>query len=181
MMDKLELVQPDIRYRDSYVEALREGLEPVMPPEEKLHEIERDFEGYRKREHDLNNPVVLPDGSKVKRIPHTELWLVSGDRFLGRISIRHELTEYLRQVGGHIGYAVRKSERRKGYGKLMMKLALPYARLVGLKEALVTCDDDNIASIKIIEGAGGVLEKLDRMDVFATGEPLLVRHYWVKL
>ena len=177
MMNEPHLIEPDIRYRDSYLEALREGLEQVSPAEEKLREIERDFEGFMERKNDLNIPVELPDGRKVKRVPQIDLWLVSGDRFLGRISIRHELTEHLRQVGGHVGYAVRKSERRKGYAGLMLKLALPRARSLGLDEVLITCDDDNVGSIRVIEGGGGVL----RGKIKAAGESAPIRHYWLKL
>ena len=180
-MSEPHLIIPDIRYRDSYVEALRKDLEEIMPSEERIQEIESDFEGYRKREHDLNNPVKFPDGSKIRRVPHTELWLVSGDRFLGRISIRHKLSEHLKQIGGHIGYAVRKSERRKGYGKLMLKLTLPHAKELKLNQVLLTCKDNNTGSIKIIEGAGGVLKKPGYIDTDTTGKSVLLRHYWVEL
>ncbi|MCK5659107.1 MAG: GNAT family N-acetyltransferase [Alphaproteobacteria bacterium] len=181
MINEPHLIIPDIRYKDSYVKALRGGLETIAPSKEKLQEIENDFKGYIKREHDLSIPIKLLDGSKVKKVPHTELWLVSKDRFLGRISIRHKLSEFLRQVGGHIGYAIRKSERRKGYGKLMLKSALLRTKALGLDQVLITCNKKNIGSIKIIEGAGGILKKPGYISTDIAGKPVLLRHYWVEL
>jgi predicted acetyltransferase len=96
----------------------------------------------------------LPRG----HVPSTELWLVDGEVYLGRVSIRHALTEHLRRIGGHIGYVIRPSRRREGHGTRILQLALPHAHALGIDPALVTCDSDNIASRKIIEAAGGVLD-----------------------
>ena len=82
--------------------------------------------------------------------------LVEGRRYLGVVSVRHRLTRSLRVFGGHIGYAIRPSERRKGYGRRILKLVLPKARKLGLKRVLVTCSPRNLASRKVIEGNGGV-------------------------
>ena len=89
----------------------------------------------------------------------TRLWLVdeavSPPTFLGRISIRHELTRFLRDVGGHIGYVVRPSARRHGLATRMLAEALPVAADLGLNPVLITCDDDNLASAKVILANGG--------------------------
>jgi predicted acetyltransferase len=91
-------------------------------------------------------------------MPSTTLWWIDGADYLGRIAIRHRLTPQLRQVGGHIGYDVRRSARRRGHATAMLQAALPVARALGIESALVTCDVDNIASRKVIEGNGGVME-----------------------
>jgi predicted acetyltransferase len=91
-------------------------------------------------------------------VPATNLWLTDGDDYLGRIAIRHRLTERLLQAGGHIGYDVRPSARRRGHATAMLKAALPVARSLGITSALVTCDVANVASRKVIEANGGVLE-----------------------
>jgi predicted acetyltransferase len=91
-------------------------------------------------------------------VPCTTLWWVDGDEYLGRIAIRHRLTESLRVLGGHIGYDVRPSARRRGHATAMLRAALPVARSLGIESALLTCDLDNVASRKVIEHNGGVLE-----------------------
>ncbi len=91
-------------------------------------------------------------------VPATELWWVEDDEFLGRVGIRHRLTPALLEVGGHIGYDVRPSARRRGHATEMLRQALLIARGLGIERALVTCDVDNIGSKTVIERNGGVLE-----------------------
>ncbi|WP_432746912.1 GNAT family N-acetyltransferase [Streptomyces sp. JH002] len=91
-------------------------------------------------------------------VPSTVLWWVDGPEFLGRLSIRHRMTPRLLEWGGLIGYDVRPSARRLGHGTAMLRASLPRARALGIDEALVTCDFDNVGSRKVIEGAGGVFE-----------------------
>lgn len=91
-------------------------------------------------------------------VPDTELWWVEGDEFLGRIGIRHRLTPALLEMGGHIGYDVRPSARRRGHATEMLRQALGIARELGIEPALVTCDVDNVGSRAVIERNGGVLE-----------------------
>ena len=91
-------------------------------------------------------------------VPDTELWWVDGDQFLGRIGIRHRLTPALLEMGGHIGYDVRPSARRRGHATAMLREALLVARGLGIERALVTCDVDNASSRTVIERNGGVLE-----------------------
>lgn len=88
----------------------------------------------------------------------TTLWWVEGDEYLGRLAIRHRLTQHLLDFGGHIGYDVRPSARRRGHATAMLATALPIARDLGIGSALVTCDADNIGSRRTIEKNGGVLE-----------------------
>lgn len=90
-------------------------------------------------------------------VPATTLWWLDGDIYLGRLAIRHHLTHYLREVGGHIGYDVRPSARRQGHATAMLAAALPFAASLGIDPALVTCDEDNLGSRKVIERNGGVL------------------------
>jgi predicted acetyltransferase len=91
-------------------------------------------------------------------VPSTTLWWVDGPDYLGRIAIRHRLTPALTEVGGHIGYDVRPTARRRGHATAMLSAALPLARRLGIRSALVTCNVDNVGSRKVIEKAGGTLE-----------------------
>ncbi|MFA5236211.1 MAG: GNAT family N-acetyltransferase [Bacilli bacterium] len=107
-------------------------------------------------------------------------WVLVDDekhRVLGMANIRHYLNDYLLREGGHIGYSIRPSERGQGYGHRQLELALGVLRKLGLTKALVTCDDDNVASYCTIESCGGVLENT----VLIPGETKPVRRYWISL
>ena len=91
-------------------------------------------------------------------VPSTHLWWVQGDDFLGRVHIRHRLTPFLREVGGHLGYHVVACQRRRGHGTAMLAAALPAAAALGLECLLLTCDADNVGSRKIIETNGGLFQ-----------------------
>lgn len=95
------------------------------------------------------------------RVPSTTYWWVCGDEFLGRLSIRHRLNDALRRHGGHIGYDVRPSGRRRGHATAMLRAALPIAAGMGIERALLTCDPGNVASRRVIEANGGVPEPCD--------------------
>lgn len=88
-------------------------------------------------------------------VPMTTLWWAQDGEVLGRIAIRHRLTPALERVGGHIGYDVRPSARRRGHATAMLAAALPLAESVGIEEALLTCDETNTASRRVIETNGG--------------------------
>jgi predicted acetyltransferase len=91
-------------------------------------------------------------------VHQTVLWFVEGDQWLGRLAIRHHLTPPLLELGGHIGYVIRPSARRRGYATQMLTQSLPFAAGLGIDPALLTCDTDNEPSRKVIEAAGGELE-----------------------
>lgn len=108
-------------------------------------------------------------------VPATTYWLIDKGELVGHVNIRHELSERLKRIGGHIGYTIRPSQRKKGYGMKILELALVKAKAIGLKKALVTCDELNVASRKIIERHGG--EYQDTNEV----EEHMVRRYWISL
>ena len=88
---------------------------------------------------------------------HT-FFALDNDKIVGIINARHELNDYLLNFGGHIGYSVRKSERRKGYAKAMLSYTVDFLFSLGLEKILITCDKNNIASKRTIESCGGILE-----------------------
>ncbi|VXB57202.1 GNAT family N-acetyltransferase [Nocardioides sp. AX2bis] len=89
-------------------------------------------------------------------------WLVDAstteDPVVGFLALRHALTPFLLERGGHVGYAVRPSRRREGHARTGLRLALARAAGLGIERVLVTCDEDNVGSMLTIESAGGVLE-----------------------
>lgn len=97
------------------------------------------------------------------------------NRLIGIINIRHTLNEYLYNYGGHIGYSVKRDERKKGYATQMLKSALDICKNIGLKKVLLTCNADNITSTKTIKKCGGILE-----NEVKDGEALIQR-YWIEL
>lgn len=108
-------------------------------------------------------------------VPSTFLVGVVDGEIVGRLSLRHRLNEFLKKIGGHIGYGVIPKHRRKGYATAMLKQSFPICASLGLDNVLVTCDVNNIGSIKVIEGCGGVLENI-------TNDPTLEvqkRRYWI--
>lgn len=116
----------------------------------------------------------LPQGY----VPATFLGGFVGDEMVGRISLRHELNEFLFRVGGHVGYGVLPAFRRRGYATAMLAQSLPVAAGLGISKVLVTCDDDNFGSIKTIENCGGILE--NKVET-APGKLPLKRRYWIEL
>lgn len=81
----------------------------------------------------------------------------SDNKVIGSIQLRHSLTDELSEHTGHIGYAIRPTERRKGYGKEQLMLVLNEAKKMGIEKVMISCDADNVASAKIIVACGGVL------------------------
>jgi predicted acetyltransferase len=127
--------------------------------------------GYLGRVRDGQAGINLPAG----RVPATFLVADVAGQIVGRISIRHELNEFLRQQGGHIGYAVLPAHRGRGYATEMLRQGLLIARSLGVDRVLVTCDDDNVASRKVIERCGG---KLNSTGIAHDGSTL-IRRYWI--
>ena len=148
------LAEPTLRVHASFVEAVREyrleGRYSRLDPAQ-LADANQ-FRRYLDQVRADTRPGVLRH-----RVPQTNLWLVEGEEYLGRLSIRHRLNRRLRFKGGHIGYDVRPSCRRRGHATLMLRLSLPVAHQLGIDPALVTCDDTNVASRRVIEANGGRL------------------------
>lgn len=104
-------------------------------------------------------------------VPSTEYWAEVDGTLVGNIRLRHYLTPALEEDGGHIGYAMAKAYRRKGYAKEMLKLLLPIAKEMGIERVLITPNTDNIASRKAVEANNGILEKENEHSCF----------YWIDL
>jgi predicted acetyltransferase len=157
-----------MEYQQSYLAAvhefLAEGILPAWNPEM----IEQHFDEY------VQTLLERATDPLPGYVPSTDYWLIAEGVYAGDINLRHYLIPALEKFGGHIGYRIRPSMRRKGYGTIQCRLALEKGWELGLERVLITCDDDNIGSYKIIEANGGVL--LDRVD---NGRPVLSRRYWV--
>ncbi len=119
------------------------------------------------------NPDTVPDGLA----PATQYIFVreSDDKIVGMLQIRHYFNEYLEQYGGHIGYSVAPSERRKGYASQMLQLSLQKCKELGIHRVLITCNDDNEASRGTILKNGGKYEST----VYDPNEGINLQRYWI--
>ena len=176
------LVPPALVYAPSFVAALREGysrdtLRPETP--ESIAAVEADLAGFVESQLAPPRTVTLPDGSQGPAVPFTTLWYVEGEEFLGSISIRHDLNENLEKVGGHVGYVVRPSARGRGYASAILTQGLDWIRAnLPLKRVLLTVNQLNPASIRVIEKNGGVFTQAIP-HLWRPGETAL--HYWIDL
>ncbi len=121
------------------------------------------------------DPDTVPEG-KVQATQFLAVRQPDG-RVVGMIQVRHYFNEYLEKYAGHIGYSVRPSERRKGYAKEMLRLALGFCRQIGLERVLVSCKPDNEGSRRTILANGGVYEHT----VHVPGEGIDLERYWIAL
>ncbi len=154
-LSNFELVAPSIKYRDSFLDQLR-GLDqtvrhPLMYNDWPMEEVEKNLEGYVAQLLSCETNPIAP------RVPDTILWAVNGSTFLGRISLRHYLNEHLRMLGGHIGYVVCPAHQRQGVASEMLARVLKTDRAKTIGQLLVTCRENNSASIRTIEKNGGKL------------------------
>ncbi|WP_243713006.1 GNAT family N-acetyltransferase [Macrococcus carouselicus] len=109
-------------------------------------------------------------------VTNTTFFYFVGGRIVGAGNIRHYLNEALLQTGGHVGYGVRPSERNKGYALAILRTSLEYLKTLNVERALVTCDEDNPASAKVIIKAGGREGERYRQD-----DGMEVRRFWIEL
>ncbi len=107
----------------------------------------------------------------------TYMAITDEEELIGAVNIRLELNEFLLNIGGNIGYSVRKSEREKGYATEMLRLGLLKCKELELDKVLVTCNCDNIASEKVIIKNGGVFDN----EIFDKGNDTKVKRFWIDL
>jgi len=145
------LTLPTISVRASYLEgemevAIEEGL-----PTSWIEDAAADFASFVDRRRRVR---------ELWTVPVTELWFVDGSDYIGTVIIRHRLTPALTREGGHIGYHVVPRHRRRGHATQMLTQAKPVCQGLGLTDVLITCDQDNVGSRRVIEANGGVLERV---------------------
>ena len=185
-MQQAILIPPSRKYFDGYVQAC---LDYEKHGEKSfLHDL-HDFGHFKKGDeitfgawqkniiHQYYFDTV--DGKyQMLNVPATIFWLVNQKEYLGIGIIRHRMTKAIEEFGGHIGYAIRRDKWHQGYGTLNLKLLLKEAYKLKINPALVTCDENNIASKKLIEHAGGVLR--DKLPTTSDGKDIILCRYWVK-
>jgi predicted acetyltransferase len=163
-----ELILPDPRVQSSFLTAMKEFQAEGRGGADDHSMLGREISRWGGRWED---PAVFADYADWVRadarddssrppgfVPGTSLWWADGPQYLGRLTIRHRLTPSLLTLGGHIGYDIRPSVRRRGHATAMLAAALPVAHGLGIDPALIICNEDNAGSRKVIKANGGVLE-----------------------
>ena len=173
-MEKIILVKPDLSYADEIIKYKEESLKenPLINGAAGLNNfssIEDWLEELKKRSSEDTVPEGLVPSSTYLGVREKDNYII------GMIDIRHYLNDFLKQFGGNIGYGVRKTEKNKGYAKQMLKLALEKCKELKIKKVLITCDEDNIASEKVILSANAKFEDIRNID----GENK--KRFWIDL
>lgn len=167
-------------------------------PEERHRERAEEFkaEFFREGEMEINGSALLDKLDYSRWLEHTtryrdettagDDWVTAttffvvretDDKIIGMFDLRHNLDNaFLAEYGGHIGYAVRPSERRRGYGVAALELTLKYAKKLELKAVMLGCFSGNAASARMIESVGG---KLAETKPYFDGRSMNV--YWIEL
>jgi predicted acetyltransferase len=171
----MKLISPDKNYEESYQNLILDfkkdgdSLTPFT-----LTEDYTDFESLVKRLKGYSEGV----GISSTFVKHESFWLIdSQNQIVGTSNLRLELTDSLKRSGGHIGYGVKPSERRKGYATKILEKTLEVAKSYGILEVLLTCDHDNIGSIKTIINNGGKLESQE----FLEDKNITINRYWINM
>ena len=172
-----ELISPTVRLRESW----------LASREEWGREVHQDGAGLRAGD-DVDSTAGFArwvgrllrqaDASRPAGKGHVHAsywWIAEDDTYLGAITLRHELNDFLLRAGGHIGYGIRPSARGRGLATWALRSVLVRASALGLRTVLVTCGDSNLASARVIEKAGGVLEDVRDTELGRT------RRYWITL
>ena len=175
-MEEFILIRPTSEYASQIVEYRQEFLDAgdSMDGCGPLRRLEN-TEEYLKACKDYENIDTIPED----KVQATQFFCVrmNDNRFVGMIQVRHYFNEYLEKYAGHIGYSIRPSERRKGYAKEMLKLALPFCREIGLDKVLITCAEENIGSEKTIRSNGGIYEST----VQEPNSGRYLKRFWITL
>ena len=173
-MEKIILIKPNLSYADEITKYNEESLKenPLINGAaglDNFSSIKDWLEELKKRSSEATVPEGLVPSTTYLAIREIDNYIV------GMVDIRHYLDEFLTQVGGNIGYSVRKTERNKGYAKQILKLALEKCKDLKMKKVLITCDEDNIASEKVILSANAKFEDIRNVD----GENK--KRFWIEL
>lgn len=171
----IDLVQPELCLEEKFIEMFNDynkNQEDVI--DRRYSRSNYDFKSYldylKKREKGIN--------LEVGHVASSEWWLLNENKdILGTVRLRYELNETNYEEGGHIGYDISPKYRRKGYGKIILKLILEKARTWGFKKVLITCDFDNVGSKNIIEHNGGKLENT----IISKESGKEVLRYWIEI
>ena len=183
MEEELILVKPSMEYEKQAINLIEEvenfdtdkkiryaGFSGLQNYKDNYAGWLDELETYRKKE-------TVPDGKVVGETFFTIR--KSDNKIVGIINVRNELNDYLYNIGGHIGYSILPSERRKGYAYKQLLLGLKYCKRIGIGRVMISCLDYNVGSAKTIEKTGGIYENTIKGE--KCGEKVYYKRYWISL
>jgi predicted acetyltransferase len=168
----LVLVEPALIYKRPCLDAVRE-FHAAGEYSVDAEQLGAKFEELIATLAAAKDPANAPPGE----LPYEDFWLMEGDEWIGKLTLRTTINAKLLHAGGHMGYEIRPSKRRFGYGTALLGMGLAKARERGLRRVLLTCDETNIGSRKIIEANGGQLENAVEVE----GQIVRKLRYWIDL
>lgn len=175
MHQQVRLVEPSMEYRDAYMsfyEDWKQSGEQIVPWV--VAKDPADFKAMLEFLHSEDREDKL---TNVQWVPHTTYWLINEQQeIVGAVNFRHRLNERLLQSGGHLGYGIRPSFRRRGYATTLLALALEKARERGLARVLVVCDQGNLGSERTILNNDGQFES-----EYVEADGNVVRRFWIEI
>ncbi|HZW04120.1 MAG TPA: GNAT family N-acetyltransferase [Anaerolineaceae bacterium] len=171
--EQLTLVKPTADLKDAFLAMVADFDQAGEPRYARLRPLlESDFDAYIRHLENQSAGRNLADGL----VPMSVFWLVRNDcDVVGVTHLRHRLNPSLEHEGGHIGYHIRPSARRRGYATVLLSLAIERLRSFGWNRVLVTCNAENVASARVIEKNGGKLAG----QVISNETGMLVSRYWI--
>jgi len=177
-MERFYLSDANIERKEEAIEYIKEHIEFNSKPAG-TSGLDDEYENYEKWLEKLElmkNIETCPSDRCIGR----EYFLIreNDEKIVGMINLRWNLNEWMMCFGGHIGYGIRPTERRKGYNKINLYLCLLKAKEFGINKVLLTANDDNLGSINTIKALGGVLE--NKIESYKENEDILGR-YWINV
>ncbi|WP_262176840.1 GNAT family N-acetyltransferase [Saccharococcus sp. Marseille-Q5394] len=165
----MRLERPSLKWKTEHITYMNEWDDDRMTPSSFHLQADIPYEVYLEE-------MAAKEAGLDNRMLNTNYFLIDdNERIVGMVNIRHGLNDSLRQIGGHIGYGIRPSERRKGYATYLLSEALKKSDLLGIRSVLVTCNEDNVGSAAVIIKNGGVED-----ESFTEPHGNVVRRFWIE-
>lgn len=179
-MERFYLEEPSLERKDGIIEYLDEFVK-YNSNINGTGSLDKIYDGYTFEEA-LERCLNMKNeeyAKSINRVPGKTFLLIrkNDNKIVGTINIRWNLSEKMLEFGGHIGYGIRPTERRKGYNKIQLYLVLLEAQKLNLDKVMLDCSVDNLGSDKTIKALGGILERceLDESDNTMTNV------YWINV
>ena len=177
-MERFYLEEANIKRKNEAINYIKEHIEFNSEPAGVggLDDEYKNYENWLEKMELMKNIETCPSNRCIGR----EYFLIreNDEKIVGMINLRWNLNEWMMCFGGHIGYGIRPTERRKGYNKINLYLCLLKAKEFGINKVLLTANDDNLGSINTIKALGGVLE--NKIESYKENEDILGR-YWINV